>query len=74
MCDAGRMSFARFQGEGRLLQPVCRSDGGWLTSTWNETVTSVVGRLSETAAAHGTAPPTAKKRPFTSGERAQIQY
>ena len=53
MCDEGRMSYKRYQGEGRLLQPVVRDGDGWATRTWEATRRDVVTRLREILGAHG---------------------
>ncbi len=36
MCDEGRLSYKRFQGEGRLLQPVKRARGAWQPIDWKQ--------------------------------------
>jgi NADH-quinone oxidoreductase subunit G len=53
MCDEGRLSYRRYQGEGRLLQPVARSGDGWEVRTWNVARRDVVTRLREIIGAHG---------------------
>src|SRR5262245_56583679 len=53
MCDEGRLSYRRYQGEGRLLQPVVRAGAGWDVQTWAEARRQVVTRLREVLGAHG---------------------
>jgi NADH-quinone oxidoreductase subunit G len=53
MCDEGRLSYRRYQGEGRLLQPVIRTGSEWAVQTWDETRRQVVTRLREVLGAHG---------------------
>src|SRR6185369_10846545 len=53
MCDEGRQSYTRYQGEGRLLQPVVRDGDGWAVRTWDETRRTVVTRLREVLGASG---------------------
>jgi NADH-quinone oxidoreductase subunit G len=53
MCDEGRLSYHRYQGEGRLLQPVARGDDGWEVRTWTDVRRQVVTRLREILGAHG---------------------
>src|SRR5215470_15321699 len=53
MCDEGRMSYRRYQGEGRLLQPVVRDGGGWAVRAWEAVQRDVVTRLREIVGAHG---------------------
>ena len=36
MCDEGRLSYRRYQGEGRLLQPVKRVQSAWQTIDWDQ--------------------------------------
>ncbi|MEO8751971.1 MAG: molybdopterin-dependent oxidoreductase [Casimicrobiaceae bacterium] len=53
MCDEGRLSYKRVQGEGRLLQPVVRDGDGWAVRSWNDAREHVVGRLRDALATHG---------------------
>ena len=53
MCDEGRMSYKRYQGEGRLLQPVAREDDRWAVRTWDAARAAVVERIRAAIAAHG---------------------
>jgi len=54
MCDEGRLSYKRYQGEGRLLQPVGRDgSGGWAVRDWETARAAVVERIRATIAAHG---------------------
>jgi NADH-quinone oxidoreductase subunit G len=55
MCDLGRVSYRRFQGEGRVLKPVFREGDGWREASWNEALERVIGPLREVAAKHGPA-------------------
>ncbi len=54
MCDEGRLSYRRYQGEGRLLQPVVRDGDGWAVRTWEVARGDVVTRLRALLDAHGT--------------------
>jgi NADH-quinone oxidoreductase subunit G len=36
MCDEGRLSYKRYQGEGRLLQPVQRDQAAWQPLDWRQ--------------------------------------
>jgi NADH-quinone oxidoreductase subunit G len=54
MCDEGRESYKRYQGEGRLLQPVVRDGEGWAVRTWESAQGDVAERLRQIKAAHGT--------------------
>jgi NADH-quinone oxidoreductase subunit G len=47
MCDEGRLSYKRYQGEGRLLQPVARDGEGWAVRGWDVARREVVARLRE---------------------------
>ncbi len=38
MCDEGRLSYKRYQGEGRLLQPVQRAGEDWQPIAWDAAV------------------------------------
>jgi len=49
MCDEGRLSYRRFQGEGRLLQPVVHGPGGWSVQPWESALDLVIERLREVA-------------------------
>ena len=49
MCDEGRLSYKRYQGEGRLLQPVVRDGDGWAVRTWEAARGEVVARLRDIA-------------------------
>ena len=53
MCDEGRLSYKRVQGEGRLLQPVVRDGAGWAVRGWPEARTEVVSKLRDALATHG---------------------
>jgi len=53
MCDEGRLSYARHQGEGRLLQPVRRDGEAWAVSEWRDALADVATRLRDIGAAHG---------------------
>ncbi len=46
MCDEGRLTYKRYQGEGRLLQPVRRSGENWQPTTWDETMSQLGNLLS----------------------------
>jgi NADH-quinone oxidoreductase subunit G len=47
MCDEGRLSYRRYQGEGRLLQPVVRDGDGWAVRTWDDARREIVARLRD---------------------------
>jgi NADH-quinone oxidoreductase subunit G len=53
MCDEGRLSYKRYQGEGRLLQPVTREDDRWAVRTWDAARGEAVERIRSAIAAHG---------------------
>ncbi len=53
MCDEGRLSYSRYQGEGRLLQPVRRDGEAWAVAEWGDALASIAARLREIGAAHG---------------------
>ena len=53
MCDEGRLSYKRYQGEGRLLQPVAREDDRWAVRAWDAARRDVVTRLREVFTTHG---------------------
>ncbi len=53
MCDEGRLSYKRFQGEGRLLQPVAREHDRWTVRTWDAARTAVTEKIRAAIAAHG---------------------
>jgi NADH-quinone oxidoreductase subunit G len=53
MCDAGRLSYAALQGEGRLVQPLVRGEDEFLRSTWGSALVAVAGRLGDLARRHG---------------------
>jgi NADH-quinone oxidoreductase subunit G len=53
MCDEGRQSYRRAQGEGRLLQPVVREGGAWAVRTWQQARGKVVTRLRQIRETHG---------------------
>lgn len=53
MCDEGRLGYKRYQGEGRLLQPVRRDGDDWQTESWQGATKLVVDRLREIAQTHG---------------------
>jgi NADH-quinone oxidoreductase subunit G len=53
MCDEGRLSYKRYQGEGRLLQPVARQGDGWAVRGWDAVRRDVAARLREVCTAHG---------------------
>jgi NADH-quinone oxidoreductase subunit G len=53
MCDEGRLSYHRYQGEGRLLQPVTRDGESWQVQVWADVRRAVVTRLRELLGAHG---------------------
>ncbi len=53
MCDEGRLSYKRYQGEGRLLQPVARDDEGWAIRGWDQARSEVRDRVQAALAAHG---------------------
>ncbi len=55
MCDEGRLGYRRFQGEGRLLQPVRRGDHGWIAASWEEVRACLVARLADTVRRFGPA-------------------
>jgi len=47
MCDEGRLSYSRHQGEGRLLQPVQRDGDAWAVAEWRDALATVTTRLRE---------------------------
>jgi NADH-quinone oxidoreductase subunit G len=53
MCDEGRLSYRRYQGEGRLLQPVMRGADGWEARPWDIARREVVSRLRQALATYG---------------------
>lgn len=53
MCDEGRLSYKRYQGEGRLLQPVAREGDRWVVQSWEAARALVVDRIRAALAAHG---------------------
>lgn len=53
MCDAGRLSYKRLQGEGRLMRPFVRSSDRFTETAWNDALTGAATRL-QTAAQQGT--------------------
>ena len=53
MCDEGRLSYRRYQGEGRLLQPVMRVGDGFQPRSWDEVRREIVARLRAVLGAHG---------------------
>jgi len=53
MCDEGRLSYKRYQGEGRLLQPVARDGDGWAIRGWDQARAEVRDRVQAVLAAHG---------------------
>src|SRR5690606_21937166 len=53
MCDEGRLSYKRYQGEGRLLQPVARDGEQWAVRDWETALTTVTDRLRDAGAAQG---------------------
>ncbi len=53
MCDAGRMTAYRLQGEGRLLRPILRGDDTFEDVDWDRATASVATRLTDVARAHG---------------------
>ncbi len=53
MCDEGRLSYKRLQGEGRLLQPVLRNGDGWQARSWEAARQEVVARVRAAVAAGG---------------------
>ena len=55
MCDEGRLSYKKFQGEGRLVQPVMREGEAWVEQQWPEVVNTVIQRCRAVAAEHGPA-------------------
>src|SRR5262245_24149460 len=52
MCDAGRMSAYKLQGEGRLLQPLVRGADAFARADWSAATTGVAERLSSLSRAH----------------------
>ncbi|MGE0521159.1 MAG: molybdopterin-dependent oxidoreductase [Candidatus Binatia bacterium] len=55
MCDEGRLSYKRYQGEGRLLQPVLRAEDRWIARPWEVARAEVVRRIRAAATSHGAA-------------------
>ncbi len=53
MCDEGRLSYKRFQGEGRLLQPVVHETSGWSVQPWTSVLDLIIERLREVSAESG---------------------
>lgn len=53
MCDDGRLSYKRFQGEGRLLEPVARETQGWVVRPWQSAMETVLERLRAVIEEHG---------------------
>jgi NADH-quinone oxidoreductase subunit G len=53
MCDEGRISYKRYQGEGRLLQPVARDHDRWSVRTWEAARAAVTDKIRAAIAAHG---------------------
>jgi NADH-quinone oxidoreductase subunit G len=53
MCDEGRLSYKRHQGEGRLLEPVVREGEGWQVRYWDDVVGTVAARLRSIVAEDG---------------------
>jgi NADH-quinone oxidoreductase subunit G len=53
MCDEGRLSYKRLQGEGRLLQPVVRDGEAWAVRSWDDARALLRRRLAEIVATHG---------------------
>lgn len=53
MCDEGRLSYQRYQGEGRLLKPVVREATGWTARSWREALAVARERLAAIAGEHG---------------------
>jgi predicted molibdopterin-dependent oxidoreductase YjgC len=47
------MSYRRYQGEGRLPQPVAREGDDWAPQTWEAARRAVIARLREVVGAHG---------------------
>lgn len=47
MCDEGRLSYRRHQGEGRLLQPVRRAEATWQAIDWSECHADLAAALGE---------------------------
>jgi NADH-quinone oxidoreductase subunit G len=45
MCDEGRLSYKRYQGEGRLLQPVVRDGDAWAVRRWEDAVRGAATQL-----------------------------
>jgi NADH-quinone oxidoreductase subunit G len=55
MCDEGRLSYKKFQGEARLLEPVAREAAGWAVRPWEPTLSEIARRLEAIADEHGSA-------------------
>jgi NADH-quinone oxidoreductase subunit G len=55
MCDEGRLSYEKYQGEGRLLEPVSRDAAGWAVRSWDAALGEVAKRLQSIADEHGSA-------------------
>jgi NADH-quinone oxidoreductase subunit G len=55
MCDEGRLSYKKYQGEGRLLEPVSRDATGWAVRSWESAVGEIAQRLQAIADEHGSA-------------------
>lgn len=53
MCDEGRLSYKRYQGEGRLLQPVRRDQSGWQAIDWKQSHAALQEMLADAAGAVG---------------------
>ena len=53
MCDEGRLSYKRYQGEGRLLQPVQRGQGDWQPIDWKRAKEEIASALGNGSAIGG---------------------
>ena len=53
MCDEGRLSYRRYQGEGRLLHPLVRDGDGWAVRAWDAVRREMVNRLREVLGGQG---------------------
>jgi NADH-quinone oxidoreductase subunit G len=53
MCDEGRLSYKKYQGEGRLLEPVAREAEGWAVRPWASALNDITQRLRSITSEYG---------------------